>query len=263
MKQMSGKIAGLVLLAALVGFSAGAQERHRLYTKTESKDTGGIRGVVKNPNVPIVQILAMPPDEPRFVYEGKLTGPNNQGFIFENLPAARYNLFVIYDNEFYEGLELHREKSTLTKLDREKILYIVDESESFFPNKIMHRMEGSTGRGGLARCLVTQYRPRTPLRRTFKLIWMKDVGPGWQVIQKRDLYPINANLNNLKPKHHYSAVLSKIRVTTEIKDLGELDLKRIMLREKSDAGTDTKASRPKEVVDDEETIRPTVAAEEE
>lgn len=261
MKRITGKFAGLVLLAILVGFTAGAQERHRLYTKTEAKDTGGIKGVIKNPNMPVLQILAMPPDEPRFVYEGKLTGPNNQGFIFQNLPSARYNLFVIYDNEFYEGLELHREKNTLTKQDREKILYIVDESDPFFSNKVMHRMEGSTGRGNFARCIVTQYRTRAPMRRTFKLIWLKDVGPGWQVVQKRDLYPINANPKNLTPKHHYSAVLSKIRVTNEIKDLGELDLNKIVLRDKRDAEADKKADRPKEAADDEETTRLTGAAE--
>ncbi|MEI6515644.1 MAG: hypothetical protein WCO77_06680 [bacterium] len=261
MKRRQEKIAAVLLCAALMGLAAGAQERHRLYTKPDPAATGGLKGVIKSPNMPIVEILAMPPDEPRFVYEGKLTGPNNQGFLFEGLPMARYNLFVIYDNEFYEGLELSREKDTLTKEDRDKILYIVDASDPFFPNKVMHRMAGTTGRSNLARCVVTMYRDRGALRRTFKLIWLKDVGPGWQVVQKRDLYPINAKPNNMNPKHHYSAVLSKIRVTSEIKDLGELDLTKIVLREKTDAEVDRKKSRPKEAADDEAIIRPAEAAE--
>ena len=221
-------VGAMVLGIACMGFS---QERHRLYTKTDPTATGGLKGEIVSPAKPIVEILAMPPDEPRFVYEGKLAGPDNRSFLFENLPMARYNLFVIYEDEFYEGLELSRIKDTLTPADHKSIEYIINESDPFFNKKEFHRMAGTTGRGNFARCIVTEYRDKGAqgvaaggFRRTFKLIWLKQVGPGWQVVQKRDLYPVTTTSNHLTPKHYFSDTLSKIRVTDQIKDLGKIAL---------------------------------------
>lgn len=215
----------------------GAEERSRLYTAPDPTTSGGIQGTIVNPAQPIVQILAMPPDEPRYVYEGKVTGANRQSFLFQNLPMAKYNLFVIYEKSFYEGLELTFEPDTLTAKDRQSITQIVNASDPFFNKKIIHRMAGTTGRGNFARCIVTQYRdgPGTVKgddtkleaglgRRTFKLIWLKDVGVGWQVVQKRDLYPVTVDLKLLTPTHHYSDQLSRIRVTNQVKNLGDIDL---------------------------------------
>jgi hypothetical protein len=227
----------MAFLIAGAGMLLGAPERSRLYTPTDPSATGGIKGTIINPAQPIVQVLAMPPDEPRFVYEGKITGPNRQSFLFQNLPMAKYNLFVIYEKSFYEGLELTLQPDTLTPKDRQGITQIMNDSDPFFNKKVIHRMAGTTGRGNFARCVVTQYRDGpgtikaddTPLevglgRRTFKLIWLKHVGVGWQIVQKRDLYPVTVELRHLKPVHHYSDQLSKIRVTTRMKDLGDINL---------------------------------------
>jgi len=156
---------------------------------------------------------------------------------------AKYNLFVIYEDEFFEGLRLSLEPDTLTKEDREGITKIVMASDPFFNKKIIHRMEGTTGRGNFARCLTTQARDQSAPgqvvegegfgvtmdkslgRRTYKLIWLKHVGVGWQVVQKRDLYPVTVPLGELYPKHNYSKKLSRIRVTNTMKDLGEIDFK--------------------------------------
>lgn len=244
----------------LVGWTtpkAFSQERHRLYTKTDPADKGGIKGVIDSPQKPILEILAMPPEEPRFVYEGKITGSDKRGFLFESLPMAVYDLFVIYDDSFYEGLELHPKKSTLTPEDLKKIHYIITESEPYFLKKIIHRVEGTTGRGNVSRCVCTFLRDRKSTgtashrqgfeymedqsgkgwRRTFKLIWLKDVGPGWQVVQARDLYPVWVPMppKNALPKHHYSENLSHIRVTTEMKDLGSIRI---------DDGKNTPAPKP-------------------
>jgi hypothetical protein len=149
---------------------------------------------------------------------------------------AKYDLFVIYENEFYEGLELTYEPDTLTEKDRKSIDYIVNASDPFFNKKVIHRMAGTTGRGNFARCVVTQYRdgPGTVSadyvalvgvsRRTFKLIWLKDVGVGWQVVEKRDLYPVTVEMRLLTPTHHYTRQLSRIRVTDQVKNLGDLVL---------------------------------------
>ena len=80
------------LLLAGVALPARCQERHRLYTATDPSDPGGIRGIIANPRKPILQILAMPPEEPRFVYQGKVTG--DQGFLFEALPMGIYDLLI-------------------------------------------------------------------------------------------------------------------------------------------------------------------------
>ena len=227
-----------VLLACALSVT-GAEERSRLYTATDPSATGGLKGRIVRPSQPILQVLAMPPDEPRFVYQGTVTGGDRQEFLFQNLPMARYNLFVIYENEFFEGLELSSEPDTLTPKDRESITRIVNASDPFFNKKVIHRMAGTTGRGNFARCVVTQYRDGPGMvkgddtaleagkgRRTFKLIWLKDVGVGWQVVQKRDLYPVTVELKLLTPAHHYSKQLSRIRVTNRIRDLGELDLRK-------------------------------------
>ncbi|MEI6787769.1 MAG: hypothetical protein WCL49_04745 [bacterium] len=226
----------LMVMAGFVSRADVAQERHRLYTPTDPEATGGITGMIAKPGKPILEILAMPPDHPELVYEGKVTGSNRQGFLFENLPMAKYDLFVIYEDEFYEGLELSFVPDTLTEKDRKSIDFIVKASDPFFNKKVIHRVEGTTGRGNFARCVVTQYRdgPGTVTadyqemkgvsRRTFKLIWLKDVGVGWQVVQKRDLYPVTAAMNRMTPTHHFAKVLSKIRVTDQVKDLGEISL---------------------------------------
>ena len=230
---------GIVVMALMTWGASGEdglKERHRLYTMPDPSASGGITGVITKPAKPILEVLAMPPDEPELVYEGLITGSNRQGFLFKNLPMAKYDLFVIYENEFFEGLELTYEPDTLTAKDRQSICDIVNASDPFFNKKVIHRIAGTTGRGNFARCVVTQYRdgPGTVSadyevlkgvsRRTFKLIWLKDVGVGWQVVQKRDLYPVTVELRLLTITHHFTGVLSKIRVTDQVKNLGEIQL---------------------------------------
>ena len=67
--------------------------------------------------------------------------------------------------------------------------------------------------------------PRSEFRRTFKLVMLKDVGPGWQIVRTRDLYPIWTPPAGARPSHHYSRDLSRIRVADRIKQLGPLQLK--------------------------------------
>ena len=224
-------LAGLmgVAVAGCMAAQALGQERHRLYTETNPSDTGGIKGTITEPSKPIVQVMAMPPDEPRFVYLGTVTGEKGTDFRVDSLPMGIYDLFVIYDNDYYEGLELHPTKSTLTDSDIKKITYIITESQPYFNKKTIHRVEGTTGRGNVARCVVSYLRDKpssgtTKWRRTVKLVWLKDVGPGWQVVQTRDLYPVFIEEKHAHPKDHFCANLSHIRVTDKIKDLGRISL---------------------------------------
>lgn len=215
--------------------------RSRLYTAPDPLSNGGIEGRITYPAEPIEQILAVPPDEPRLVYRGTVRGEDQQSFRFEGLPMRKYDLVVIYRNAFFEGLQLLRGESTLTRTDKEKITAGIQKSEPFYPHKIIHRLEGETGRGNYARGICTFYLDRKSdllfnsyegkfhrddPRRAFKLIIIKDVGPGWQIERARDLYSKWATMDTLEPKHHFRSQLSRIRVADSIKDLGELDLGR-------------------------------------
>jgi hypothetical protein len=222
-----GLLAGV--LAWLVCVPAGFAVRDRLYTKPDPASPGGIMGEVVKPAHPIRQVLAIPPDEPRLVYEGDIRGEGQRRFYFEGLPMRKYDLVVIYDDNFYEGLTLHRTENTLKKADLTKINETIQKAEPYFTKKYIHRVEGMTGRGNVARCICTFLRDRPSTngpdyRRTFKLIMMKDVGPGWQVVRARDLFPVWTKPDKATPTHHYRSQLSRIRVTTRLKDLGPLNL---------------------------------------
>lgn len=214
--------------------------RSRLYTAPDASSPGGIQGRIARPSKPIKQILAIPSDAPRFVYEGIVTRSDGRGFRFEGLPMRKYDLVVIYENAFFEGLQLHRGASTLTDSDVEKIEATVQKSEPYFPYKIRHRLQGTTGRGNTARGIYTYYLDRKSdllfneyqggwtrddPRRTFKLVILKDVGPGWQIVRARDLYPAWVTMGTLRPKHHFRKQLSRIRVADSVKDLGDIDLR--------------------------------------
>lgn len=231
---MAASVASEAVQPVTPEVSGKQPERYRLYTPPDPADAGGIRGVIASPVSALETVLAVPPDNPELVYEARITGPDNRGFLFEHLPMARYDLIVVYANSFYEGFQLTRGADTLTEADRGKIKDIVNASDPFFSKKVFHRIAGTTGRGNAARCIVTMYRDRDTVdvaynklngfRRTFKLIWLKDVGPAWQVVQKRDLYPLTVEAARMNPTHHFSEVLSRIRVTDQMKDLGVINL---------------------------------------
>jgi hypothetical protein len=232
------------LLLALLVFAATAiaqnsPERTRLYTKPDPANAGGIKGRIAKPELPIEEILAIQTDNPEEVYEGEISGPKRDTFQFKGLPVGKYDLVVIYPAAFYEGLQLSRDASTLTPDDLKNIDASIQKSEPFFTKKIIHRVEGATGRASNARCICTYFREkgsellmekfegksnRPDFRRTFKLVLLKDVGPGWQIARARDLYPVWVKPNTALPQHHFSAALGQIRVADQLKDLGDLSL---------------------------------------
>lgn len=214
--------------------------RSRLYSPSDPASPGGIRGRISHPPHPIEKILAIPPDAPHLVYQGRIDPSDPQGFLFTGLPMRKYDLVVVYRNAFFEGLQLHRGESSLTPEDKAKIQAGIQKSEPYFPNKIVHRLEGETGRGNLARGICTYYQERKSAllfnthegsysrddpRRTFKLVILKDVGPGWQIVRSRDLYPAWVTPGTVRPKHAYRTELSRIRVADSVKDIGVLNLR--------------------------------------
>jgi hypothetical protein len=219
-----GILTGLGVLLMVAGLSVGVEERSRLYTDPEADSPGGIQGKIVSPADPISQILAIPPDAPEKVYKGEISGDWTE-FKFTGLPMRKYDLVVIYEDAVYEGVQLHRGESTLTEEDEAKIEAIVLKSEPYFTKKIIHRVEGETGQGNLARCICTFHREDgMKVRRTFKLIMLKDVGPGWQIVRARDLYPLWTNPDLAEPPHHHREALAGVRVADSVKDVGELNL---------------------------------------
>ncbi len=233
------RLLALALLMTATAFAEEPPERTRLYTKPDPANVGGLKGRIAKPELPIEQILAMPAENPEELYAGEITGPKRDTFEFKNLPVGKYDLIVIYDLAFYEGFQLHRDANTLTPDDLKKIEATIQKSEPFFPKKFIHRVEGQTGRASAARCVCTFFRDhaselllqqfegksnRPDFRRTYKLVVLKDVGPGWQIVRARDLYPVWMNPKHALPTHHFSTSLQQIRVADQLKDLGDLDL---------------------------------------
>jgi hypothetical protein len=233
----------LLLLFCFVGIALGQTppERTRLYKKPDPASTGGLRGSIGSPALPIEQILAVSAEDVDQVYEGVVGGTQRNAFQFPGLPVGKYDLVVVFATEFYEGLHLNAEPGTLSAEDLVKINASIQKSEPFFPKKFLHRVEGLTGRGQEARAVCTYFRDkgseldlekfegksnRSDFRRTFKLVLLKDVGPGWQIARARDLYPVWMNPRAALPVHKHSAALQQLRVADQMKDLGTLQLAR-------------------------------------
>lgn len=236
-----GTIMAMLMLAITMAYATEEQERiehKRLYTEPDSAASGGITGSIACPAGPIRQILAIPAAHPEKVYRGELEDSERRYFRFTGLPMDRYDLVVIFDNVAYEGLRLTRTENSLTAQDLQQIKDTIERAEPFFTIKIIHRVEGETGRGNQARAFCTMARDqeaemymgpvvRKGMRRTNKLIILQQVGPGWQIARARDLYPLwieDNEKHRLQPSHHYQPTISGIRVTDQIRDIGALSL---------------------------------------
>ncbi len=228
----------IVSISALFGNEP--PERTRLYTTPDPACPGGFKGRITQPTKPIEQILAIPSSSQEKVYMGTITGDARNEFQFTGLPPGKYDLVVIYDDAFFDGVTLCREENTLTAEDLKKIEETLQKSEPFYPKKIINRVEGQTGRGNQAALICTfmrekksdlmsEYKPgeffREDFKRTYKLFTFKDVGVGWQVVRARDLYPAWVKpIIVPAPKYTFTKTLSGIRVADELKDLGDLDI---------------------------------------
>ena len=230
----------LLAVCFLIGTAFAQNNPERiLYKKPDPSNTGGLKGRIGSPVLPIEEILAVSADDVEQVYEGEVSGPQRNQFQFNSLPVGKYDLVVIFASEFYEGLRLTQNNTTLSPEDLTKIDASIQKSEPFFTKKFLHRVEGETGRGQGARTICTYFRAkeaaseaetveaaqnRSATRRTFKLVLLKDVGPGWQIVRARDLYPVWINPKAALPAHKFHQALQQLRVADQMKDLGIIQL---------------------------------------
>ena len=208
-------------------------------TKPDPSAKGGIKGKITHPSDFIVGVYALCPNQPKWSYCATMSGEKKHDFEITGLPMEKYDLVVLTKKVVYEGLQLCKEDSTLTAKDREGIKAMVDKSENFFDQKIIFRLEGKTGKGEEATGIAAFIRNKestdnavgstfTDHRRSIKMFRMKNVGPGWQMAQSREIY-----VNFLQPgsgpdiKGVYRSYLGNIRITDSIKDLGDIDLSKV------------------------------------
>ena len=152
-----------------------------LYSKPDPSAGGGIKGVIAGAPSEILGVLAMPQKFPNISamedIEGGVSAKNarninkdmtnqvylaglgsDNAFTFYGLPPGKYDLFVLCENCFYEGLLLTREEHTLSEADTRAIKTKITESNPFFNVKNQHRIEGQSGAYGKARVLEQEVR---------------------------------------------------------------------------------------------------------
>lgn len=231
----------ILLVTVSLGFKEGEHtgtvQSTRLYTPFDPSAGGGISARIVNPQKPIVAVFAMPSDNPKFVYKGSIIGSSRE-IRFKGLPVGKYDLMILYEDEFYEGFTLTRDGDALTTRDRDSIKAAIMRTVPFFDTKQIHRLAGGTGREARGRCVLQEVRTKTILTqnadvmtgmqvRSIKIAMVEDVGAtGWTLKQSRELVRQEVASNERKGilGHHYQAKLGGIRVTDAVKELGELNL---------------------------------------
>lgn len=235
-------IVGLLIASvalAWAGRYSGTRQSGHLYASPDPSAGGGIAGRIESPQKTIFRICAVNAHDPDKVYKGRILGEGNE-FRFAGLPVGKYDLVVVYEDRFYEGLTLNSGENTLSGQDREQIAESIMASVPFFDKKKIHRCSGRTGKRGKARCVLQEVREGLTLMqsaenlgggkiqpRSFKLTMLEDVGIGWQLMDTREIVRMEAGPDDRKGivPHAYVEKLAGIRVLDDIKDMGMLDLR--------------------------------------
>ena len=225
----------------------GTQQSSQLYTQADPEAGGGIRGTIEEGEV--LGVFAIPQDRWQNVYLAQLMGDG--GFYFRGLPTGKYDLAILYENRFVEGITLLRGDSSLTQEDKASIKKKVDESNHFFNEKHIERCEGVTGRAGQARTLLQELRSRpvtlqsAEVRsdiqiRSIKIVLSECVyfptpdkakgkktaedKPGWNIQNTREIVRQELGPGDTMGMIHvmHDDALHGIRVLDTVKDLGKL-----------------------------------------
>lgn len=213
----------------------GTQQSSRLYTPPDASARGGIRMKVVKPNGgQVIGAFALVQFETKYCYRASVNGDT---ISFNGLPAGKYDLMILCENGFFEGMRLTREEDALTKEDRASIEAILSKSVQFFDTKKIHRLGGVPGDTGQARCVLQEMRTkpvtlqdasvRSDIQiRSLKLAELEDVGPAWQLTTTREIsrQEVAGNERRGLLPQKFVPALSGIRVTDQERDLGQVDL---------------------------------------
>lgn len=239
----------------------------KTYTPLNPESAGGIKGQLSSPPSKVLGVIAVYQQFPTVsalsgidggsaaknqknvnqdmrnpVYLAALADDNS--FSFQGLPPGKYDLFIMCENCFYEGLLLSREENTLRPVDLKTIKSKLKESNPFFDKKHQHRILGNHGSYGKARVLEQEVRTR-PLMlqsaeyvtgvqiRSTKLCMMESVGGKragnhWELKKTREL--VRQELGSLETKGiipgFFRDDLQGIRVSRRMKDIGTITLQK-------------------------------------
>ena len=233
---------GLMLAAAATvataadkpGGHTGTQQSTRLYSPTDPSAGGGIHLKVGGDRE-LQAAFALQAFETKYVYAGEVRG---REVSFTGLPPAKYDLLLLFEDGFAEGIRLSRDADSLTAADRKSIEAAVNRSVQFFDTKVIHRCEGATGREGKASLVLQEMRTkpvtlqdasvRSDIQiRSLKVVGLEDVGAtGWQLLVTREIVRTEVAGGERRGvlKHQYLPALGAIRVTDQVKDLGEIQV---------------------------------------
>jgi hypothetical protein len=230
-------VAGLaaLLCTTQAGELSGTVQSTRLYTEPDAGAGGGLRGKVHWPQSEIRWALAINANDITKVYKGTASGPE---FSFTGLPIGKYDIVLGYAGEFYEGITLTRDENTLAEADVKAIETIINRSVPFFDLKKIHRLEGTGGKAGVARCVLEELRTKPTLTqaatemvgirpRSIKVATIEEVGAGWQLTHTREFLRTEAGPQDRQGAlgHEFRRELQGIRVANEVKDLGLLNFR--------------------------------------
>ena len=236
-----------------------------LYTKPDLYASGGIKGVIAGNPSEVLGVICMPQKFPNVSVLNDIEGGNaaknarninknmtnqvyladlgnDNAFSFNGLPPGKYDLFVLCENCFYEGLLLSRDEHTLSESDVKSIKAKLLESNPFFNVKNQHRIEGQTGTFGKARVLEQEVRtlPVTLQSaevlkhiqiRSIKLCLMESVGTAklgthWEMKKTREITRQEVGPPDTKGAlpGYFCKALQGIRVSSSLKDAGTITL---------------------------------------
>ena len=212
----------------------GEYKSLHLYTSPEPAASGGLHLISP---IPLECALAVPQSDQQNVYQATL-GPDHKDITFPNIPISKYDVVFVTKDHFYEGISLNRDENSLSPDDLKAIDIICTRSVPFFDVKRTDMVKGTPGDNGHATALVQWMRIHGRLLnqnademigheiRSLRLVFLADVGPGWQVTATRELLRTDAFPDMTKGFFGvtYVDALNGIRVTDSVKDVGPVDI---------------------------------------
>ncbi len=214
------------------------------YTKPNPKAKGGIVGVVKTDRK-LQAVIGVEPYTFKF-YKGAVQA-DGRGFRFAGLEPGEYDLVIKTTGHVYEGLTLdvpsEDDDPDIGRLTVKQLQAVCDDTaeywfktEDYFNEKKIVRFESD---GERARMFVVQVRTKavvdpagTPIDahiRRFDFVDMVKTKKVWQVLKSRHLLrqEVGRKSKDIKLKATYSPRLGQILVGEKVRDLGEIDLKKL------------------------------------
>jgi len=196
----------------------GTIQSSQLYTKTAAP--GGISGRIIDPPSQILAIFAISRDKQKTIQTTRLlqggtrsdakyrlavyiaTLNDDNSFMISGMAEGIYDLLVLLEHNYYDGLLLNRKGSALTSTDIKTITAKINDSNPYFNEKHIARMAGETGHAAKARVLVQEVRtlpvtlqdgsvhPELQTR-SIKLFLMEDVSvtgaSAWAAVETREI----------------------------------------------------------------------------